>query len=194
MTIISFAQLSQNEPILTIFGTQNPEDIWYHHFYTCPPHLKNVTALPCETQNLFTCSKLFDFSPKSENFGKNWLFCCPCRNLHFRKPVSDELLKVTIVCVDTLFLSFCHWYISMLRKHSANVSTKNRCGLRGCYARDAVPLWMTRILDNIILWICRRATVNFFYWQKNKFNLWLWELVHLQLRTPKTFIAKMIFF
>jgi len=162
MTIISFAQLSQNEPILTIFGTQNPEDIWYHHFYTCPPHLKNVTALPCETQNLFTCSKLFDFSPKSENFGKNWLFCGPCRNLHFRQPVSDELLKVTIVCVDALFLSFCHWYISMLREHSANVSTKNRCGLRGCYARDAVPLWMTRILDNIILWVCRRATVNFF--------------------------------
>ena len=73
---------------------------------TRPPHLKNVTALPCEMQNI-----LANFSPKLGNFEKQ-LAIMLSRNLNFRQLVSNELLKVTIVCIDTPFLSFsiliCH--------------------------------------------------------------------------------------
>jgi len=42
----------KNEPISVIFGRQNPEDIRRWFLYTCPPHSKNVTALPCEMRNV----------------------------------------------------------------------------------------------------------------------------------------------
>jgi len=34
----------KNEPILIIFGTQNPVEIW-QTICICPPHLKNYTAI-----------------------------------------------------------------------------------------------------------------------------------------------------
>ena len=46
------------ELVIMSFGIQNPE---------VTPE-KNVTAIPCEMQNFFTWSKLYDFPPKLENF------------------------------------------------------------------------------------------------------------------------------
>ena len=71
----------QNELILTILVCRIP-DIWHKKLQICPPHLKNVTALPCEMQtfsiwlksdmhyqakcvnnnvNSVTCNKLFSY-------------------------------------------------------------------------------------------------------------------------------------
>jgi len=48
----------KGEPVIMSFGIQNPE---------VTPE-KNVTAIPCEMQNFFIWSKLYDFPPKLENF------------------------------------------------------------------------------------------------------------------------------
>jgi len=69
-----------------------------YFFQTCPLHLKNVTVLPCEVQ-------LYDCLPKSEDFEKH-LAIMKSSYLNFKQPVSKELPKVTIICIDTpaLFL------------------------------------------------------------------------------------------
>ena len=63
------------------------------------------------------------------------------KNLNVRQSVSEELTKVTIVCVDTPFLSY--FILRILRilspcsccaGTSAHVSTKSWCGWHGCYA------------------------------------------------------------
>ena len=67
---ISLYNSVKSEPVLMIFGTQNSEDIWHWFLYTCPPHVKNVTTLPCKMQNFFAWSKLYDFLLKWDNFDK----------------------------------------------------------------------------------------------------------------------------
>jgi len=57
-----------------------------------------------QVQDFFTWSKLYDFPPKLDNFEKR-LAIMLSGNLNFRQPASEELLNVTIVCVDTPFLS-----------------------------------------------------------------------------------------
>jgi len=39
---------NEREPIFNNFGIWNRDDIWHKWLCICPPHLKNVTALPCE--------------------------------------------------------------------------------------------------------------------------------------------------
>ena len=69
--------LVKNEPILIIFGAQSPEKIWHEWFCVCPPHLRNVTTLPCEMQHSFSWSKLYCFLPKKWMALKNsQLLCC----------------------------------------------------------------------------------------------------------------------
>ena len=64
------------------------------------------------------------FSPKLDNFEKQ-LAIALSENWNFRRAVSKELLKVTVICVYTPFLSFL-----MLIYHHAvlvfsHVSTKS---------------------------------------------------------------------
>jgi len=47
--------ICQKWTILTIFGTQNPEEIWHMWFWICPPHLKNIDTVPWEIRKSNCC-------------------------------------------------------------------------------------------------------------------------------------------
>ena len=58
-----------------IFYAQNPEEISHKWLWTCPPHLTNVTAVPCEMQNSCIWLYLSCFDLKSGLF-LNGQLCC----------------------------------------------------------------------------------------------------------------------
>ena len=142
--------------------------------YTLSHHSwKKVTALTREMHNFFTWSKLYDLPPKLDSSEKQ-LAIVLSRNLNFRQLVSTEteLLKITVVCVDTPFRSFWYWPITMLCYHSAHVSTKSWCRWHGCCA-----YWhVVHIPESDYSMNSWENHIKNFPWQKNKLNLWLWEL------------------
>ena len=82
--------------LLKIFDTGS--SVFFHLIWKISPKYLMI----CET---FTWSKLYGFLPKLNNFEKE-LVIMFSRNLNFTKQVSWMLLKVTIICVETPFLSF----------------------------------------------------------------------------------------
>ena len=60
--------------------------------------------------------------------------------VNFRQPVSKELLKVIIICIDTPFQSLLILIITMPCWHSGHISTKRWCGWQEFYACYAVCL------------------------------------------------------
>jgi len=101
---------------------------------------------------------------------------------NFRQPVSKELLKVTIVCVDTIPVLLILIYHHALLAFSP------------CLNKE--PMWLARILHmfhyiwciyEIILLFHRKPTVKCFIGKKKYIQfLVLREPVQLQLRILKT--------
>ena len=154
----------------------NFHNLWYaqswkyltliiRHLSTIP---ENVTMLPCEMRNL-TRLKLYDFLPKFDNYKIAGYYVV--QNFSFRQPMSKELQKVTIVCVDIPFLSFWDWSVTMPCYHSAHVSTKSWCQ----------PVWILCMLccftasSAYTTPFCEfiREPQLFFIGKKNKSHFWL---------------------
>ena len=95
---------------------------------TYPPHLKNVTTLPCEMQPFFICLNLLKVTLHSSECW--WLWKKPvvmCSNCYVRQATSQQVFKMTTFCTDTCFQSFCHWSTAsstMLCWNSARVATR----------------------------------------------------------------------
>jgi len=87
---------SKNELILVIFSTQNPEEVWNNWLWIWPPHLKNVTALPCEMQNSFTWLKWHCFSETVDGF---WMTSVSSSQLsqHYSFDLFTVMQKILIV-------------------------------------------------------------------------------------------------
>jgi len=92
------------------------------------------------------------------------------RNLNFRQPVSKELLKVTIVCVDTITV-----FLILIYHHAL-------LAFRPCL--NKALMWLAPMLCmfhyisciyEIILWIHRKPTVKCFNGKKNRLNFWFYE-------------------
>jgi len=62
-------------------------------------HCLRLSALPCEVQNFYTWSKLYDFPPKLDDFEKQ-LAIVLSRKSNFRQPVSKVLQQV---CLATMY-------------------------------------------------------------------------------------------
>jgi len=83
---------------------------------------KNVITLPCKMQNLFVWWKVYCFRPNVCGYDKAscvvwhwWLWKEPimlCGNLNVRQASSQQVFKVTAVCMDTRFSLFRHWLIA----------------------------------------------------------------------------------
>jgi len=99
-----------------------------------------------------------------------------------------ELTKVTTICAHTSFPIFLYWSIIYHHTVLAFSPCLNNeqmqlmlCMLCFCF------LASLRQIYQIIVWIHRRAVVKiFFNSKKTKSNFWLWQLVQLQPRIPKT--------
>ena len=94
---------SKNEPILIMFGTQNCKDL-------------STTSEKCLVKcRTFSLIEVTWFPAKIRQLQSRWLLVYYVAiNLNFRQPASKKLWKVTIVCVDTPFLSFWYWSFTML--------------------------------------------------------------------------------
>ena len=116
-------------------------------------------------QDFSTWSKLYNFLPKLDNFDKH-LAIILSRNLNFfRQLESNELIKVTIICVDTLSvfsnndLSSCHASIQPMSQQKADAA--------GTDVTHVMLLHCIWHVHQIILWIYRRPTVVFPYQKIN---------------------------
>jgi len=86
------------------FWCAQPEEIWHKWLHICWPYLNNFTILLCEMHNLLIWWKLYCF-PEIRWFLKQPVGML-YSNLSFRWATSQELLKVTIICIDTAFQFF----------------------------------------------------------------------------------------
>jgi len=73
---------------------------------TCPPHLKNVAALPCKMQNFFVWLKVMLCSSRHWWLWKELVVMWG--NWNARQATSQQVFKVTTFCTDKCFQSFPH--------------------------------------------------------------------------------------
>jgi len=111
-------------------------------------------------QDFFTFSKLYDYSPKLDNFEKKRLVIMLPVSLNFRQSVSKELSKVIILCVEIPFLYFWYWSVTILFSVS-----QQRADMAGMDVMLCHCIWR---IYQINLWIHRRATVKVFMSKKNR--------------------------
>ena len=150
-----------------------------NHARTPPSVFYSPDALPAAQP---TASKLWRHCQTLYNFEKQPAIVLS-RNMNFRQPLHKELLKVTIVCVDT-FVCFWYWSITVLSQHPAHVSTKTWCQLAWMLCKLCCFIAFGTQTYQIILWIHRSHSTKFSIAKKSSFCLW--ELVQLQLRILKT--------
>jgi len=70
LLIIFCITQSKIEPIVIVFSTLNPENIWLWLLFTCLRHLQSVTTLLCEMQNAFTFFRVIWLSVKIKQLCK----------------------------------------------------------------------------------------------------------------------------
>jgi len=97
---------------ITTLSEKIPPPIIWCLFYTLIRHTEKYHHTISWNTELFTWSKLYDL-PKLSNFEKQ-LFVMLFRAFNFRQPVSKEPLKVAVICIDTPFLSFWYWSLTIL--------------------------------------------------------------------------------
>jgi len=103
--------------------------LWW--LWTCPSHMKNITALPRELQNSFAWCKVHCFPPKVGGSEKAscvvwhwWLWKEPvvmCGNLNVRQATSQQVFKVSTIFMEAHFQSFLPCW------NSAHISTSRYC-------------------------------------------------------------------
>jgi len=114
-----------------------------------PPHLKNVTALPCKMWN-FIWLKVMLRSSKQW-----WLWKEPvvmCENWNARQATSRQVFKVTTFCTDTCFQSFSPLSAASsttLYWNSAHVATR---GFRNSLLQHAPGAVIYRVEVRTVGW------------------------------------------
>jgi len=128
--------------------------LWW--LWTCPSHMKNITALPRELQNSFAWCKVHCFPPKVGGSEKAscvvwhwWLWREPvvmCGNLNVRQATSQQVFKVTTFCMDTRFQYFSplinrivhHAVIKLAHVSTSHCRNSSISRIGACYTRFCI--------------------------------------------------------